>query len=97
MCGAEAVGVLTGALTRAGHAGACQLLQGDGDVGGRLVSHADVKLVGMTGSSATGARIMSACADGLKRMVLELGGKDPMIVFADADLELAARDAVSAR
>ena len=52
-------------------------------------------MVGMTGSSATGKKIMAACADGLKRLVLELGGKDPMVVFADADLEVAAADAVN--
>jgi acyl-CoA reductase-like NAD-dependent aldehyde dehydrogenase len=64
-------------------------------VGARLVSHDGVALVGMTGSSQTGSRIMESCARGLKRLVLELGGKDPMIVFGDADLDLAAKDAVS--
>lgn len=49
----------------------------------------------MTGSTATGKRIMGKCAENLKRLVLELGGKDPMVVFADADLDKAAADAVA--
>jgi len=53
-----------------------------------------VDFVGMTGSSAVGKKIMASCAEGLKRLVLELGGKDPMIVFRDADLKKAAADAV---
>merc|ERR1719329_1150001 len=48
----------------------------------------------MTGSLATGQKIMGACSNGLKRLVLELGGKDPLVVFADADLDKAADDAV---
>jgi len=59
-----------------------------------LVNHKDVNMVGMTGSLATGQKIMQACSTGLKRLVLELGGKDPMVVFADADLDKAADDAV---
>ena len=95
LSGAATVNALRRGLSAAGHEGVCQLLQGDGEVGARLVSHPDVSLVAMTGSSATGSRIMGACASGLKRLVLELGGKDPMVVFSDADLELAAKDAVS--
>ena len=56
---------------------------------------ADIQMVAMTGSSAVGKKIMAACAGDLKRMVLELGGKDPMVVFKDADLQQAANDAVS--
>lgn len=71
-----------------------QLAQGDGSVGSHLVSHAGVKMVAMTGSSATGKKIIQAAAPALKRLVLELGGKDPMVVFGDADLDRAAKDAV---
>jgi acyl-CoA reductase-like NAD-dependent aldehyde dehydrogenase len=74
-------------------AGVVELVQGDGGVGAALVG-GDVQMVAMTGSSATGRKIMSACASDLKRLVLELGGKDPMVVFADADLGQAAKDAV---
>jgi acyl-CoA reductase-like NAD-dependent aldehyde dehydrogenase len=73
--------------------GVLELLQGDGAVGAALVD-ADVDMVGFVGSRATGQRIMNAAVGSLKRLVLELGGKDPMIVFEDADLEAAARCAV---
>mmetsp|Transcript_72837 Transcript_72837/g.126432 ORF Transcript_72837/g.126432 Transcript_72837/m.126432 type:complete len:470 (+) Transcript_72837:51-1460(+) len=74
--------------------GVANLVQGDGTVGAPLVNHKDVDMVGMTGSAATGKKIMQACSSDLKRLVLELGGKDPMVVFADADLDKAADDAV---
>ncbi|MCA9001835.1 MAG: aldehyde dehydrogenase, partial [Planctomycetes bacterium] len=69
--------------------GLIQLVQGAGDVGAALVE-ADVDMIGFVGSRETGKRIMAAAAGGLKRLVLELGGKDPVIVFADSDLEAAA-------
>ena len=72
-----------------------QVVQGDGGVGEQLVMSDDVHMVAMTGSSETGKKIMEKCARKLKRVVLELGGKDPMIVFADADLDKAASDAVT--
>lgn len=74
--------------------GVANIVQGDGALGAMLVGHADVHMVGMTGSLATGQKIMQACSADLKRFVLELGGKDPMVVFKDADLEKAADDAV---
>jgi len=73
--------------------GVVQLVQGDGVVGAALVG-GDVQMIGMTGSTATGKKIMEAASKDLKRLVLELGGKDPMVVFADADLAKAAEDAV---
>jgi acyl-CoA reductase-like NAD-dependent aldehyde dehydrogenase len=69
------------------------LAQGAGDVGAALVE-SDVDMIAFVGSRATGIRIMRAASDGLKRLVLELGGKDPLIVFADADLDAAAECAV---
>ncbi|MEM9382898.1 MAG: aldehyde dehydrogenase family protein, partial [Planctomycetota bacterium] len=69
------------------------LVQGDGRTGAALVD-ADVDMVGFVGSRDTGQRIMHAAVGSLKRLVLELGGKDPMVVFADADVEEAARSAV---
>jgi acyl-CoA reductase-like NAD-dependent aldehyde dehydrogenase len=74
-------------------AGVLELVQGGGEVGAALVD-ADVDMVGFVGSRATGVRIMEAASKGLKRLVLELGGKDPMVVFEDADLDAAARCAV---
>ncbi|QDU67600.1 aldehyde dehydrogenase family protein [Engelhardtia mirabilis] len=73
--------------------GVLQVVQGLGDVGARLVA-ADVDMIGFVGSRETGMRIMGSAAAGLKRLVLELGGKDPLVVFADADLEAAAESAV---
>jgi acyl-CoA reductase-like NAD-dependent aldehyde dehydrogenase len=74
--------------------GVLSLAQGDGEVGSQLVSHPNIHMVAMTGSSATGKHILQSAAPQLKRMVLEMGGKDPMVVFGDADLEKAAKDAV---
>lgn len=65
-----------------------------GAVGAHLVDSPLVDMMAMTGSSATGKKIMAACASNLKRLVLELGGKDPQVVFEDADVELAAKHAV---
>ncbi len=74
-------------------AGVLLLLQGD-DVTGKALVAAAIDLVGFVGSVEAGRHIMQACGPGLKRMVLELGGKDPMIVCADSDLEAAAEFAV---
>jgi acyl-CoA reductase-like NAD-dependent aldehyde dehydrogenase len=74
-------------------ADAIRLVQGDDTTGKALVA-ADVDMVAFVGSVAAGRHIMAACAAGLKRLVLELGGKDPMIVCKDADLQAAAEYAV---
>jgi acyl-CoA reductase-like NAD-dependent aldehyde dehydrogenase len=74
--------------------GVLELVQGAGATGAALVD-ADVDMIGFVGSRATGQRIMAAAGRGLKRVVLELGGKDPLIVFADADLAAAADVAVT--
>jgi acyl-CoA reductase-like NAD-dependent aldehyde dehydrogenase len=71
-----------------------QVLPGEGPVtGAALVDHPRVAKVVFTGSTAVGKEIMAACAENVKRVTLELGGKSPNIVFADADIELAARSA----
>ena len=75
--------------------GVLQLAQGDGAVGASLVQHPNVQMVCMTGSSATGKKILANAAPKMKRCVLELGGKDPMLVFGSADIEKAASDAVT--
>ena len=66
------------------------------EVGWRFVENPVVRKVGFTGSTAVGKRIMAGCADQVKRVTLELGGKSANIVFADADLEAAAASAPGA-
>jgi acyl-CoA reductase-like NAD-dependent aldehyde dehydrogenase len=71
--------------------GVFSVLPGEGPVAGnRLVEHPDVAKISFTGSTRVGQKIMAACADQLKRVTLELGGKSANIVFADADLAQAA-------
>jgi len=59
-----------------------------------MISHPDVQTVMFTGSVSTGKRIMELASRNLTNLALELGGKDPMVVCADADIERAARGAV---
>ncbi len=74
--------------------GVLQVVPGEGPVAGRrLVEHPDVRKIVFTGSTRVGKEIMAACAGGVKRFTLELGGKNANIVFADADLEKAAATA----
>lgn len=70
-----------------------QIVTGAGATGAALVESAPDKIM-FTGSVATGKKIAESAAENLTSVVLELGGKDPMIVFADANLELAADAAV---
>ncbi|MGW0562426.1 aldehyde dehydrogenase family protein [Streptomyces sp. NPDC003016] len=70
--------------------GLFQVLPGAGAVAGdALVEHPGVAKIVFTGSTPVGKRIMAKCADRVKRVTLELGGKSPNIVFADADIEAA--------
>ena len=59
------------------------------EVGARLAEHPHVDKIAFTGSTATGRRLVVAAAGNLKRLTLELGGKSPLIVLADADLDAA--------
>ncbi len=69
--------------------GVLNVITGHGEtVGAALVSHPDVRMSSLTGDVATGKEVMRAAAGNLKRLHLELGGKAPVIVFDDADLEL---------
>jgi acyl-CoA reductase-like NAD-dependent aldehyde dehydrogenase len=71
--------------------GVLQVVSGRGSVvGWRFVTHPAVRKVCFTGSTEVGKRIMAGCADQVKRVTLELGGKSANIVFADADVDLAA-------
>lgn len=72
--------------------GIFQVITGPGGkIGDHLVTHPGVRKIAFTGETATGSRILKLAADDVKRVSLELGGKSPNIVFADADWELAAR------
>jgi acyl-CoA reductase-like NAD-dependent aldehyde dehydrogenase len=67
--------------------GTVNIVPGPGPVvGAHLVKHPGVEKIAFTGSTATGSEIMRLAADGIKRLILELGGKSPNLVFADADL-----------
>src|SRR5258708_15319898 len=71
--------------------GALQVVPGSGaDVGDSLVSHPLVRKISFTGSTEIGSRILALTAHEIKRTSLELGGKSPNIVFADADWQKAA-------
>lgn len=69
--------------------GVINVVPGYGDTGAAIVEHPDVDKVAFTGSTETGQIIMRSAADTLKRVTLELGGKSPNIVFADADMDAA--------
>lgn len=75
--------------------GVVNLVHGRGEeVGAALVRHRDVQLVSFTGSGAVGREIASVCGQNLKRVSLELGGKNGQIVMEDADLDLAVEGAL---
>ncbi|SDT93789.1 betaine-aldehyde dehydrogenase [Stappia sp. ES.058] len=76
--------------------GVFNVVQGFGETGAHLVSHPDVAKVSLTGSVPTGKRIAATAAETLKQVTLELGGKSPLIVFDDADLENAVSAAINA-
>ena len=76
-------------------AGVWNAVHGPGETAGKaLTEHPDIKAIGFVGESRTGSMIMAQAASTLKRLHLELGGKNPVIVFADADLERAADAAI---
>jgi len=77
-------------------AGVVNILTGGNDTGQALVEHPALRMISLTGSTATGKQIMRTAADTLKRVHLELGGKAPIIVFDDADIELVAAKAAMA-
>ena len=86
---------LAAILTEAGLPdGVFNVVQGGGSVGAALVEHPGVAKVSVTGSVATGERVAAGAAAGLKHVTLELGGKSPLIVFEDADLDNAVGGAM---
>ena len=77
--------------------GVFNLITGRGDVvGDALVSHPGVDMITFTGSTAVGQHIMETASKGLKKLSLELGGKSPLVIFADANLEKAVPMALNA-
>ncbi len=70
-------------------AGVVNLVQGAGATGSAMVNHPGIDAISFTGSTATGCRIAEVCGRMNKRVSLEMGGKNPQIVLADADLDLA--------
>ncbi len=75
-------------------AGVFQMLLGGGDIGAALVANPGVDLVSFTGSSATGRRIKQSASGGNAQVQLELGGKNPLIVLADAPMDNALDAAI---
>ena len=77
-------------------AGLFNVVQGDGRVGAMLVDHPRIAKVSLTGSVSTGKKILSGAANQLKKVTLELGGKSPLIIFEDADINNAVSAALLA-
>lgn len=78
-------------------AGVLNLVCGGGETGRALVAEPGVGMVTMTGSTRAGKQILAACAENMTRVSLELGGKAPAIVLADADLDLAVAKILESR
>lgn len=76
--------------------GVVNIITGDHVAGAALASHKGVDKVAFTGSTEVGKKVMTAAAANLKRVSMELGGKAPNIIFADADVDLAVQGAVTA-
>lgn len=73
--------------------GAYNVVQGKGSITGNiLTAHPDIDAITFTGETVTGERIMKACSVGVKDISLELGGKNPAIIFADCDMEKAINE-----
>ncbi len=74
--------------------GVFNVVQGRGGVGARLISDTRVAKVSLTGSVPTGRKVYAAAAEGLRHVTMELGGKSPLIICADADLDRAVSGAI---
>lgn len=71
-------------------------MQGHGAVGQMLTRHPDIAKVSFTGEVGTGKKVMADSAGSLKNITMELGGKSPLIIFDDADLDSAVNGAMVA-
>ena len=74
--------------------GLINIVTGGVEVGEAICSHPDIGMISFTGSTRTGKRVAELASPMIKRVTLELGGKAPFVVFADADIEAAANGAV---
>ena len=74
--------------------GVVNIVTGEGETGAHLTTHDDVRMVSMIGSKETGTKVMQNAAERIAPVLLELGGKNPSIVFPDADLETATEGCV---
>tara|TARA_B100000795_G_scaffold269817_1_gene260548 strand:- start:3458 stop:4897 length:1440 start_codon:yes stop_codon:yes gene_type:complete len=74
--------------------GLVSVLPGDGQIGIKLVQHPDVRMITFTGSTATGRKIAVAAAENFKKTAIEMGGKCPLVVLADCDLDYAVNTAI---
>src|SRR6185436_17891814 len=74
--------------------GVVNIVTGQGETGALLAAHPEVDKIAFTGSAAVGKLIMRGAADTLKKVSLELGGKSPNILFADADFEASVDGAL---
>ena len=77
-------------------AGLFQVVHGDFSVGHALCEHPDIVKISLTGGVETGKKILAQSASTLKKVTLELDGKAPLIIFADADFALAVQTALDA-
>lgn len=77
--------------------GVINVISGGAETGSELIEHPDIDLVAFTGSTEVGRNIAARCGALLKKVNLELGGIDPLIVFEDSDLDVAVRGAAWAR
>ena len=75
--------------------GVFNVVLGSGETGSALVQHPDVAKISLTGSVATGKRVAALAAESLKKVTLELGGKSPIVVFNDSDVESAINAALA--
>ena len=76
--------------------GLFNVIQGRGDVGAKLIADPRIAKVSLTGSVPTGRKVYAAAAEGIKNVTMELGGKSPLLIFDDADLEDAVSGAILA-
>ncbi|KAF6030001.1 hypothetical protein EB796_011692 [Bugula neritina] len=82
-------------FTKAGiPSGVFNVVQGAAETGSLLTSHPDVKKVSFTGSVEVGSKVMSTCAASIKHVTLELGGKSPILIFPDAEIDDAVTGAM---